>query len=120
MFDACAEAELLSTMIPLVAPELFAGKDAALLTFIGGHVGFPVTLIEMTQPVLLVRHALPEGMGAPLAALLPTLQKIQAVEVPALLNSVTGEHVTSMLSVARPVSGVEPTPLRTPVGVKLN
>ena len=71
----------MSTTIPLVAPESFAGTDAALSTFVGGHVGLPVTLTDMTQPALSVRHALPEGMGAPPKAWAPMLKKIQSVEV---------------------------------------
>ena len=81
MLDACAEAELLSTTIPLVAPESFAGTDAALSTFVGGHVGLPVTLTDKTQPAWSVLQVLAEGMGAPLKAWLPMLKKIQSVEV---------------------------------------
>jgi hypothetical protein len=124
MLEACPNIDVLSTTIPLVEPALFAGVGAVLVTAAGGHAGLPVTLMEITQPALLIPQAPPTGIGAALAARFPMLKKIQSLSTPdspplGLSNSVTGEHA-SALPVTSPPSSV-PTPERTPVAaVKLS
>src|ERR1700704_1301781 len=118
MFDVCAAVETLSTIIPLVPPAAFVRTDTALETVVGGHVGVPVTAIDMTQPWLVVRHPLPAGMGLMVFALFPMLKKIQSLSTPVppplgLSISVTGEHA-SPSALARPVRAV-PTPVRVAV-----
>src|SRR5258705_4274440 len=121
MLEVCAAVEILSMTIPLVPPAAFVGTDTALVTVVGGHAGLPVTLMDMTQPWLLVRHPLPRGMGLamiPLFALFPMLKKIQSLSIPApapfgLSNSVMGEHA-SLPALARAVRAL-PTLVRVPV-----
>ena len=53
MLDACGEVAVsatLSTTIPLVDPVAFGGIERALVTTVGGHVGLPVTSIDIRQP----------------------------------------------------------------------
>jgi len=54
MLEACAEVEVLSTTIPLVAPAAFPGSVKALVMAAGGQVGFPVTSMDTIQPRLLL------------------------------------------------------------------
>lgn len=88
MLDACGEVAVsatLSTTIPLVEPALFIGMERALVTTVGGHVGLPVTSIDIRQPFVSVRHVLPAGIGLPFVALFPTLKKIQSLAPPEAL-----------------------------------